>query len=114
MSPQRDRYDIIKDILEIVSNTQPLYRTWRNQTSIGYTANLTHPQTVRYLKGIIDEGLLILTKSIPYPYYEIAPKGQRCLWVFAEMEDEIRPLASEDTLIDRITYQQSTFVIISI
>jgi predicted transcriptional regulator len=65
--PHRDRYDIVKDILSIVSNTQPIYRSQRHQTSIGYAANLTHPQTVKYLKGLIDEGLLILTESKPYP-----------------------------------------------
>jgi predicted transcriptional regulator len=64
---QRDRYDIVKDILSIVSNTQPIYRSQRHQTSIGYAANLTHPQTVKYLKGLFDEGLLILTESKPYP-----------------------------------------------
>jgi predicted transcriptional regulator len=90
---QRDRYDIVNDILSIVSNTQPIYRSQRHQTSIGYAANLTHPQTVKYLKGLIDEGLLVLTDSKPYPYYEITSKGQRCLQLFAQMEDDLRPVA---------------------
>jgi predicted transcriptional regulator len=88
---QRDRYDIVKDILSIVSNTQPIYRSQRHQTSIGYAANLIHPQTIRYLKALVDEGLLTLTKSKPYPYYEITPKGRRCLQIFAEIEDDLRP-----------------------
>lgn len=50
--PHRDRYDIVNDILSIVSNTQSIYRSQRHQTSIGYAADLTHPQTVRYLKGL--------------------------------------------------------------
>jgi predicted transcriptional regulator len=88
---QRHRYIIVKEIFSIVSNIQPIYRSQRRQTSVGYAANLTHPQTVRYLRGLLNEGLLILTKSRPYPYYEIAPKGQRCLWVFSEIEDKLCP-----------------------
>jgi predicted transcriptional regulator len=90
--PHRDKLDIIKDILSTVAETEPLYRNRRNQTSVGYAAYLTHPQTVRFLKGLIDEGLLTLTKSRPSSYYEITPKGQRCLQVFAEREDDLRPL----------------------
>jgi hypothetical protein len=56
---------------------QPLYRTQRHQTSIGYAANLTHPQTVRYLKRLVDEGLLILTDFEPFWCYEVMDKGMR-------------------------------------
>jgi predicted transcriptional regulator len=51
---QRDKYDIVKDILEIVYDTEPLYRNQMNQTRIGYKANLTHPQTVKYLRKLVD------------------------------------------------------------
>jgi predicted transcriptional regulator len=95
---QRDRYDIVNDILSIVSNTQPIYRSQRHQTSIGYAADLTHPQTVRYLKGLVDEGLLVLTDPKPYPYYEITFKGQRCLQIFAEIEDDVCPCMSLTSL----------------
>jgi predicted transcriptional regulator len=67
---QRDKHDIIKDILAILANTQPLYRTWRNQTNIGHDADLTHPQTVKYLKRLVDEGLLILT-DLALAYYKL-------------------------------------------
>jgi predicted transcriptional regulator len=87
---QRDRYDIVNDILSIVANTQPLYRNRRNQTSIGYAANLTHPQTVRFLKGLIDEGLLVFTESRPSSFYEITTEGQRYLQVFAELQQEMK------------------------
>ena len=107
--PQRDRYDIVKDILSIVSNTQPIYRSQRHQTSIGYAANLTHPQTVRYLKGLVDEGLLILTKSRPDPYYEIMPKGQRYLEVFAELEDSLRPIVTSEVVSDSLAAPNKNF-----
>lgn len=93
--PQRDHHDIVKDILEIVYTTQPLFRTWRSQTSIGHDAKLTHPQTVKYLEGLIDIGLLMLTDFRPYPYYELTKKGRRCLQLFSEIEDDLRPVVHE-------------------
>jgi len=93
--PQRDRHDIVKDILKIVCATQPLFRTWRSQTSIGHDARLTHPQTVKYLEGLVGIGLLILTDSKPYPYYEMTRKGHRCLQLFSEIEDDLHPIVNE-------------------
>jgi predicted transcriptional regulator len=68
-----------------------------------FAGNMAHPQTVRYLKGLIDEGLFILTKSRPGSYYEITPRDQRCLQIFAEMEDNMRPVHALETFTDRIT-----------
>ncbi|MGH9976249.1 MAG: winged helix-turn-helix domain-containing protein [Nitrososphaeraceae archaeon] len=47
-----------------------------NQIRIVYKANLTHPQTVRYLMMLVDLRLLILTDFKPSPLYEITTKGQ--------------------------------------
>lgn len=87
----RDRYDIVNDILQTVSNNPIIKR--RHKTGIGYAANLTHWQTVTYLKGLIDQDLLrrISDDLGPYSYYEITPKGERFLQLFAEMEDALRP-----------------------
>lgn len=93
--PQRDKHDIVKDILEIVYATPPLFRTRRSQTSIGHDAKLTHPQTVKYLKGLVDIGLLILTDFRPYPFYEMTKNGRRCLQLFGELEDDLRPVVHE-------------------
>jgi predicted transcriptional regulator len=87
---QRDRYDIIKDILEIVYDTEPLYRNQMNQTRIGYEAGLTHPQTIKYLRVLVDGGLLVLTEFKPFPFYEITKKGRRCLQLFGEIEDDLK------------------------
>ena len=89
----RDRYDILRNILEIVSNTQPLYRNQMNQTRLGYAAGLNYPQTVEYLGRLVGSGLLIMTEIKPFfPYYEITEKGRRCLQLFGELEDDLRPI----------------------
>ena len=92
--PQRDKYDIVQDILEIVYDTKPLYRNQMNQTRIGYEAELTHPQTVKYLKLLVDQNLLDLTNFKPFPSYAITKKGHRCLQLFGELEDELRSSAT--------------------
>lgn len=93
--PQRDHHDIVKDILDIVYTTQPLFITRRSQTSIGHEAKLTHPQTVKYLEGLVDIGLLIFTEFKPYRYYELTMKGRRCLQLFSELEEDLRPVVRE-------------------
>lgn len=100
---QRDKHDIVKDILEIVFDPTPLYRNQMDQTRVGYEANLTHSQTVRYLRELVDLGLLILTDFKPYSYYEITSKGRRCLEVFAEIEDDMRPVVLAETIMTGLT-----------
>jgi predicted transcriptional regulator len=74
--PHRHRYDIIRNLLEIVNNndTAPLYRNQMNKTRIGYRAGLTYTQTNAYLKELLDLGLLEMTDFKPYSYYEITEK----------------------------------------
>ena len=91
----RDRYDILRNILGIVSNTRPLYRNYMNKTRIGYTAGLTHIQTVEYLGQLVDLGLLVKTEFKPfYSYYEITEKGRRCLQLFNELDDYLKTRSS--------------------
>jgi predicted transcriptional regulator len=87
--PQRDRLDILKDLVKIVYDAPPLYRNRMNQTRIGYEANLTHPQTVKYLRELVELGLLVLTDFKPFSYYEITKKGRRCLLLFGELENDL-------------------------
>jgi hypothetical protein len=63
-----------------------------NQTRIGYEAGLTHPQTIKYLRALVDGGLLSLTEFKPFPFYEIINKGLRCLQLFGGLEDDLRPV----------------------
>jgi predicted transcriptional regulator len=64
-----------------------------NQTRVGYEANLTHPQTVKYLRMLVNLGLLVLTDFKPFAYYEITRKGRRCLQILGELEDDLRPIS---------------------
>lgn len=88
----RDRYDIVNDILQTVSNNPIIKR--RHKTGIGYAAHLTHWQTVTYLKGLIDQDLLrrISDDLGPYSHYEITRKGERFLQLFDELEDDLKPV----------------------
>jgi predicted transcriptional regulator len=87
----RDRYDILRNILTIVGNTRPLYRNHTNKTRIGYTAGLTHTQTVEYLGMLLDSGLLVMTEFKPFfSYYEITERGRRCLQLLDDLEDDMR------------------------
>jgi predicted transcriptional regulator len=93
--PQRDSYDIIKSIISMVASAEPLYRNQMNQTRIGYGANLTHPQTVKYLRMLVDLDLLVLTKFGSFSYFELTKKGRRCLQLFCEVEDDLKPSAKD-------------------
>lgn len=42
-----------------------------NQTRVGYEANLTDPQTVKYLREFVDLVLIILTDFKPYTINQI-------------------------------------------
>ena len=56
--------------------------------------NLTHLQTVTYLKGLIDQDLLrrMISDDLgPYSHYEITRRGKRYLQLFAEIEDDLKP-----------------------
>ena len=53
---------------------------------------------MRYLGGLTNEGLLRISKDGgPHQRYEITPKGLRYLQVFAEIEDDLRPVVSRGT-----------------
>jgi predicted transcriptional regulator len=88
----RSRYGVVNEILQVIFSSPPIKR--RHKTGIAYATNLTYKQTVGYLDGLIEERLLILTDSKPFPYYEITPKGQRYLQVFAEIKDDLRPVVT--------------------
>lgn len=65
-----------------------------NQTRVGHEANLTHPQTVKYLRELVDLGLIVLKDFKVFRYYEITSKGRHCLQLFGEIQDDLRPVVS--------------------
>jgi predicted transcriptional regulator len=87
--PYRDKYDIINDILRILSQASVI--KLRHKSSIGYAVNLTHRQTVTYLNELIDHGFLRISyDNGPSGYFDITEKGRRYLELFAEIEDDLR------------------------
>jgi len=92
---QRDRYDIVRSIMEIIynGNVEPRFRNYMNKTRIGRLAGLTFFQTTRYLKELVDVGLLGTIDFRPHSYYEITEKGRLCLELFSALEGDLRPLA---------------------
>jgi predicted transcriptional regulator len=70
---------------------------------IEYGARLTYRQTFGYVTSLVESGFLLKkkTKSGPYQYYEITDKGRRYLQVFAELEDNLRPVVSRGTLLTK-------------
>lgn len=95
--PHRSRYEVINAILWVVllRNQSPtsLYRC--KLLHIEYDARLTYRQTLDYLPALVESGLLLkkkTTKLGPFQLYEITDFGRRYLQVFAEMEDDLRPV----------------------
>jgi predicted transcriptional regulator len=87
---RRDRYYIVNDILHIVYYDPIVKR--RSRSGIGYAAGLTHKMTLKYLRGLIELGLLRISYDIgQYGHYEVTEKGRKYLQVFDEMEADLRP-----------------------
>jgi predicted transcriptional regulator len=87
----RSRYEIANDILRVI-NDNPIIKK-RHKTGIGYAANLSYSQTVKLVRGLIDQGLLkrISDDIGLYRHYEITDKGIRYLQLFTEIEDDLQP-----------------------
>ena len=86
----RERYEILRNILFIVDNTQPLYRNYMNKMRLAYAVGLTHPQMVDYLGQLLNSGLLIKMEFKPFSY-EISERERRCLQLFDELEGDLKP-----------------------
>jgi hypothetical protein len=39
-------------------------------------ANVGCPQTIKYLRMLVNQGLLVLTEFVPFSYYDISRKGR--------------------------------------
>lgn len=74
-----------------VYDAKPFHTNHLNRTRIGYETELTHPQTVEYLRLLVDFDLLNLTDFKPIPFYGITKKGRQCLQLLGALEDELRP-----------------------
>lgn len=95
--PHREKYEIAKDVLSLllVSNSKSVISRRSANTSIGDAAGLPHVMTVKYLRSLADQDLLHISQdSGPYTNYEMTEKGLRYLQVFAEIEDDLRPVTA--------------------
>ncbi len=84
--PHRDSYEIIKQILQTVyakaGGCKP--------SELAYRCELTWDQLRNYRDLLVKQNLLIPSIRGDNQCYEITPKGERYLKVFAEIEDDLR------------------------
>ena len=81
--PHRDTYEIMKQTLLIVYTKVGGCKSFE----LAYMCQLTWPQFIRYRDLLISNKLMIPSNNGPAQRYEITPKGERFLKVFAEIED---------------------------
>ena len=93
----RDYYKIVKDMLQLVTSK---YRC--NKTEIAYGAGITHSQQKRYMTILVDRGLILISPGGNSPkVYEISDLGRRYLQLFAELEDDLRPMSGYSDSFER-------------
>lgn len=84
----RDHYEIVKQILQNVYTEAGGCRP----SELAYGCELTCQQFRKYRDLLISRELLIPSDKRSIQRYEITPKGERFLQIFAEIEDDLRPL----------------------
>lgn len=88
--PDRDYYEIIKQILRTVYSRE---RGISKSFELAYRCELTVQQFIHYRDVLISRNLLLISSNTgPIQHYEITPKGERYLQVFIEIEDDLRPI----------------------
>lgn len=88
--PNRDYYEIIKQILQTVYS---MAEGSSKSFEIAYRCQLDLPQFLYYLDMLLNRRLLLISsKNRHNQRYEITPKGKRYLQVFIEIEDDLRPI----------------------
>jgi predicted transcriptional regulator len=95
--PHRSRYEILNEILweVLLRNQSPSSFYICKLLHIEYGATLTYRQTLDYLPAIVESRLLLKRKTAKlgtFPHYEITDSGRRYLQVFAETQDDLRPV----------------------
>lgn len=85
VNKNRDRLNIVRDMLAIASSKA-------RKTRIMYQANMNHEQVEKYLKTLLEEGLLERDGG---PCYMITRKGREFLRVYADYLERCRRLNEE-------------------
>jgi predicted transcriptional regulator len=86
--PHRDYYEIIKVILQNVYSKIGGCKPFE----VAYRCQLNWPQFTYYRDILLRNKLLIPSNGVSIQCYEITPKGERYLHLFAELENGLRPL----------------------
>jgi predicted transcriptional regulator len=90
----RDHYEIVKQILQNVYTDAGGCRP----SELAYGCELTWQQFRNYRDLLISRELLIPSEKGSIQRYEITPKGEHYLQLFAEIEDDLRPsVKDQDT-----------------
>jgi predicted transcriptional regulator len=101
--PHRGEYEIINEILNIVSYSNSISGLDRKRCKpidIVYGCCLTWHQFKVYLNQLIRLNLLNSTQTDGHQFYEITDKGLKYVQLFYELQAEMKPLAdfpSENT-----------------
>jgi predicted transcriptional regulator len=94
----RSNYEIVNDILQTVASKYDCM-----SLQISYSAGLTYCQVKQYVGLLIDRGLILISsKSEDFKRYEISDLGRCYLQVFAEIEDDLRPVLTAEIVMDGI------------
>lgn len=88
--PNRDYYEIIKQILQTVySMTEGCGKSFE----IAYRCQLDLPHFLYYRDMLLNRKLLLISSNTgPNQHYEITLKGERYLQLFAKIEDDLGPV----------------------
>jgi predicted transcriptional regulator len=84
--PHREQYEIIQQLLQTANSKVEGCK----QFELAYESQLNWPRFTYYRDFLISRELLIPSDKEPAQQYEITPKGERYLQLFAEIEDGLR------------------------
>jgi predicted transcriptional regulator len=90
--PLRKQYEIIQHLLQTAYSKEEAC----TQFELAYESQLNWLRFIYYRDFLISRDLVISSDKGPAQHYEITPKGERFLQIFAEVEDDLRPVNAND------------------
>ncbi|HME87300.1 MAG TPA: winged helix-turn-helix domain-containing protein [Candidatus Nanoarchaeia archaeon] len=83
MAERRSKYEIIYDILKLISEKNGKVKP----THILYGGNLSHDRLKKYLKELIDGGFIQQTNEKGKMFYQLSEKGYKFIEEFKKIEE---------------------------
>jgi predicted transcriptional regulator len=93
--PRREQYEIIQQLLKTANSKVKGCK----QFELAYESQLNWPRFTYYRDFLTSCELLMPSDEESTQYYEITPKGERYLQLFAEMEDGLRASDTRNRVI---------------